>query len=115
MTDDEIVDAAIAGIREDQVNLGLCIHGKRIDDLDCRDCDTEPDAWAEQDPPIFSEVAQVFVDVAALLAGGLPKQPPPVLLHREDGQDLDSPRCVRGGATGREACCVPGPRPQRGC
>lgn len=45
----------------------------------------EPPADCPQCNPV---AADVFVDVAALLAGGIPDKPPPVLLTRDDGHAL---------------------------
>ncbi len=45
---------------------------------------TEP----EHDGEPVEDVRPLFVDVAALLAGGLPEPPKPVLLHRADGHAI---------------------------
>lgn len=53
--------------------------------------------WAKHSPDLLAALAEptatattagVFVDVAAVLDGGLPEAPPPVLLRREDGHAL---------------------------
>ncbi|MDQ7906751.1 hypothetical protein RB614_19735 [Phytohabitans sp. ZYX-F-186] len=78
VSDDEIADLAIAAIRADQ-------------DL--------KDGWIDEPPPesdlpeapgatATGEEVPLFVDVAAVLSGGLPEAPPPVLLRRTDGHCL---------------------------
>ncbi len=71
-TDAEIADAAIQGIREDQAEAFPV-----------------PDTGGEEHGNTPEQAAGArYVDVAALLDGGLPDPPAPVLLHRTDGHAI---------------------------
>ncbi len=82
MTDDEIADLAITGILADQAGDDLWAG----EDAYTRPAVDDPaPSWGREPSPT---PPPLFTDVAALLAGGLPEPPAPVLLTRDDGHRL---------------------------